>query len=250
MGSLIPLERDGCGVPFQTFDAFGNNMGGYILMRCDHDMMPGEYLVDWDPTTALPIERMQTGIYNWRGGEGSITDWLASPLTIERFDLPHIDRPDNYVIIAAPYTRPSSGLIYMRNRYYDPETGRFTQADIAVDPINRWVYATNDPINFSDPHGLEESLVGQISAQAILGILLALLGLAIWLQYILQDWSLDISLDWLKVEDDSTIEEIVRQYGGGGARLRGVPHAGRQSRLGGHLQDDVEGDQDSRETRK
>ncbi|HKS04919.1 MAG TPA: RHS repeat-associated core domain-containing protein [Gemmatimonadaceae bacterium] len=49
-----------------------------------------------------------------------------------------------------------SGLMYRRNRYYDPGTGRFTQSD----PIglrggnNLFGYASGDPINLADPLGL------------------------------------------------------------------------------------------------
>jgi len=46
----------------------------------------------------------------------------------------------------------------MRNRWYDPNSGRFTQQD----PIgfaggsNLYGYTGGDPVNFSDPFGLEE----------------------------------------------------------------------------------------------
>jgi RHS repeat-associated protein len=49
-----------------------------------------------------------------------------------------------------------SGLTYMRNRYYDASTGRFTQ----VDPIgiagglNVYGFAGGDPVNYRDPFGL------------------------------------------------------------------------------------------------
>ena len=53
----------------------------------------------------------------------------------------------------------TSGLQYLRARYYDPEDGRF----ISVDPIqynpysiqtyNRYVYGLNNPIKFIDPKG-------------------------------------------------------------------------------------------------
>ncbi|HEX6053467.1 MAG TPA: RHS repeat-associated core domain-containing protein, partial [Gemmatimonadaceae bacterium] len=55
--------------------------------------------------------------------------------------------------------RDGSQLIYKRNRYYDPSTGRFTQED----PIglaggsNLYGFANSDPVNFGDPLGLSAS---------------------------------------------------------------------------------------------
>jgi RHS repeat-associated protein len=64
-----------------------------------------------------------------------------------------------------------SGLVFMRNRYYHPQLGRF----ISQDPIgfagglNLYAYCSNDPINFTDPLGLYQTGsylgdVGQIFA--------------------------------------------------------------------------------------
>jgi RHS repeat-associated protein len=52
--------------------------------------------------------------------------------------------------------RDGSGLQYMRNRYYDPQTGRFTQEDPIgfVGGLNLYGYADGDPVTFSDPFGL------------------------------------------------------------------------------------------------
>jgi RHS repeat-associated protein len=49
-----------------------------------------------------------------------------------------------------------TGLMYRRNRYYDPGTGRFTQEDPIglAGGLNLYGYAGGDPFNFSDPFGL------------------------------------------------------------------------------------------------
>jgi RHS repeat-associated protein len=50
----------------------------------------------------------------------------------------------------------ASGLMYRRNRYYDPQTGKFTQEDPAglAGGINAYGFANGDPIQYSDPLGL------------------------------------------------------------------------------------------------
>jgi RHS repeat-associated protein len=49
-----------------------------------------------------------------------------------------------------------SGTSYRRNRYYDPESGRFTQEDPIglAGGLNLYGFANGDPVNFSDPFGL------------------------------------------------------------------------------------------------
>ena len=52
-----------------------------------------------------------------------------------------------------------SGLYYVGNRYYDPETGRFINADTITDGgakllgYNLFIYAANNPTNYSDATG-------------------------------------------------------------------------------------------------
>jgi RHS repeat-associated protein len=55
-----------------------------------------------------------------------------------------------------PGKTDGSGLQYMRNRYYDPKTGRFTQQDPIglAGGMNLYGFASGDPVNFSDPFGL------------------------------------------------------------------------------------------------
>jgi RHS repeat-associated protein len=50
----------------------------------------------------------------------------------------------------------ASGLVFLRNRFYDPNTGSFTQPDPVglMGGINLYGYAGNDPVGFTDPFGL------------------------------------------------------------------------------------------------
>ena len=52
----------------------------------------------------------------------------------------------------------STGMLYRRNRYYDPASGKFTQQDPIglAGGLNLYGYASGDPINNHDPFGLKD----------------------------------------------------------------------------------------------
>jgi RHS repeat-associated protein len=56
----------------------------------------------------------------------------------------------------AQYTSTDTGLIYLRNRVYDPATAQFLSVD-PLDAITRapYIYALDNPVNYADPSGLE-----------------------------------------------------------------------------------------------
>ena len=73
------------------------------------------------------------------------------------------DNWDNWWGSLLQQKRDKSGLEYKRNRYYDPQTGRFTQEDPIglAGGVNLYGFAGGDPVNFSDPFGLcPKSLAG------------------------------------------------------------------------------------------
>ena len=51
--------------------------------------------------------------------------------------------------------RDATGTLYRRARYYDPQTGRFTQEDPTglAGGVNLYGYSGGDPVNLSDPSG-------------------------------------------------------------------------------------------------
>jgi RHS repeat-associated protein len=46
-----------------------------------------------------------------------------------------------------------TGLYYYDARYYDPLLGRFVQADVVLDGLNRYAYCHNNPVMYTDPTG-------------------------------------------------------------------------------------------------
>lgn len=63
---------------------------------------------------------------------------------------------------------PATGLLYMQQRYYDPQSGRFLSVDpVGVNPttganFNRYWYANDNPYRYTDPDGrdITEALGG------------------------------------------------------------------------------------------
>ena len=53
------------------------------------------------------------------------------------------------------YYDAETGLIYLRNRYYDSTNGRFINEDPIKDGLNWYVYCNSNPILYIDPFGLD-----------------------------------------------------------------------------------------------
>lgn len=70
------------------------------------------------------------------------------------------ETPNAYLYCGEQFDE-ETGLIYLRNRYYDPEIGRFISKDPCFGKVNRpatlnpYCYVENNPINFIDPLGFE-----------------------------------------------------------------------------------------------
>ena len=67
-----------------------------------------------------------------------------------------IETIENNLRFPGQYFDAETGLHYNNQRYYDPETGRYTQPDplgFGGGDVNWYAYVGNDPIRYADPYG-------------------------------------------------------------------------------------------------
>ncbi|MFF8830863.1 RHS repeat-associated core domain-containing protein [Streptomyces sp. NPDC015131] len=105
--------------------------------------------------------RTHTYAYNPTGRARAITESIPQPY---RF--------------AGAYADPT-GLHKMGARYYDPNTARFTQPDPSGQEVNLYLYAQGDPINHTDPTGLDTRSNCLKAGLTFVGAGLGLAGVAI-----------------------------------------------------------------------
>jgi RHS repeat-associated protein len=101
------------------------------------------------------------------------TDWPAPNVWLTRQVQNHtLTGPIGWTGTLIDGMRDNSGQVYMRNRYYDPASGRFTQEDPTglAGGLNVYGFDNGDPVTFSDPYGLDVILKGP-HVQAIVAYL-------------------------------------------------------------------------------
>jgi RHS repeat-associated protein len=133
-----------------------------------------------EPLAVVTTSPSETRIinYNWRGqgmssvyanGQGADNatggsaeiDWPALTQA-QTYFTPSLDAtaPDNnpkkWMGTFVQNGQGTTGMLYRRNRYFDANTGRFTQEDpIGIaGGVNAYGFANGDPVNLSDPFGL------------------------------------------------------------------------------------------------
>ena len=94
--------------------------------------------------------------YDNKGNELSSADYDAFGNVI----MGAIEDPFGY---CGEYLDSESGLIYLRNRYYDSATGRFITEDPEKDGVNWYSYCAGNPVMLVDPWGLLTVTGGTVS---------------------------------------------------------------------------------------
>ena len=100
-------------------------------------------------------------LYNAHGDVTALTDSTGEIVNNYSYDpwgriISQTENVPNDIKYAGEYQDSETGLIYLRNRYYDPAIGRFITEDPAKDRLNWYAYCGNNPVNYMDSLGLKD----------------------------------------------------------------------------------------------
>jgi RHS repeat-associated protein len=130
-----------------------------------------------DPFTMYPLEDWRGNLAKMSFGNGdsklSSVAGASPPLLDDQEELPAFRQrvATSWAVLSwvgslATGQVGETGLEYRRNRYYDPEQGRFTQEDPIglAGGMNLYGFGGGDPVNYADPFGLCPSCIeGQMA---------------------------------------------------------------------------------------
>jgi RHS repeat-associated protein len=135
----------------------------------------------WDPVSSLllrdgtsayiygpgnaPIEQVRSGTASYLHGDQLastvlITNQAGAVADTYAYDpygrvTTHTGTTTTQLQFNGQYTDPESGLVYLRARFYDPQTGQFLTRDPAESATRQaYTYTADDPLNRADPSGL------------------------------------------------------------------------------------------------
>jgi len=98
---------------------------------------------------------------------------VFAPYTFSAYDREHGNAGrNNWQGSLLESSQDKSGLQFRRHRYYDPQTGRFTQEDPIglAGGLNLYGFAGGDPVNFGDPFGLKVCFGEQDRKRLVQGV--------------------------------------------------------------------------------
>ncbi|MFN2637433.1 MAG: RHS repeat-associated core domain-containing protein [Gemmatimonadaceae bacterium] len=140
-GEVISLHGNGLDAPIAVRKAGRTRLAPYANWQGDYEIGT---TADGTPTSLCSGTTTCPAI-DWPGGQENADGMVVTPAALSTWWGSLIsERLD------------ASGMKYMRNRYYDPQTGQFTQQDPMglAGGLNLYGFADGDPVNFSDPLGL------------------------------------------------------------------------------------------------
>jgi RHS repeat-associated protein len=157
-GTMTYYVYDGLNL-VQEVSAAGIVIASYVYDGVDHPLAMtrgGTSSLEGGATYFYVADRLGSIIGLTDGGSNLVTSYRYDPwgtVIATGGGNPNLANPFRFT---GREWDAESGLYYYRARYYDPEVGRF----ISADPLPRsdgnkgYIYAENNPVNFSDPLGL------------------------------------------------------------------------------------------------
>ena len=101
--------------------------------------------------------------YMLKSGHGDVASLVKNGIVAQTYDYDAYgveknpnENDTNPFRYCGEYFDDVMGHIYLRNRYYAPNTGRFITEDPIRDGLNWYVYCGNSPILFIDPFGCHD----------------------------------------------------------------------------------------------
>lgn len=188
-GTKVIYEMTGTNLSYYQYDEQGNIIGMqyngtqyYYIKNLQGDIIG---ILDNELNQVVKYD------YDSWGKVIAITDATGTEIT----DQTHIGHINPYRYRSYRYDR-ETGLYYLQSRYYNPEWGRFLNADGYITGIaignNLYAYCCNNPINYYDPYG-------EIAVTS--SMLLLLLGIAMGAYMLSQ---VDVDLSWIDFSTPSS----------------------------------------------
>jgi hypothetical protein len=167
---LIGIQTDGLRVNY-GYDAVGRRTSKTINGETTNQIWDGSNIVAEDGANKAVyyrgiglISENRNGVIsyyqlNGTGGVVGQTNTAGEMIKSYQYDafgnqLNKTENDNNPFRYNGEYTDDEAGNIYLRNRYYAPNIGRFTQEDPIKDGLNWYAYCGNNPVNKTDPTGL------------------------------------------------------------------------------------------------
>ena len=150
----------------------GDNIIWYI---CDGDLLGFTY----NGTPYYYVKNMQGDVYKVVDASGNVVASYTYDAWGKVLTATGTMADINPIRYRGYYYDSETGLYYLNSRYYDPETGRFINADAAIGQVgnvqgaNMFAYCFNNPVNMSDPTGNWPKLSTIFAVVAVAAVVVA-----------------------------------------------------------------------------